>query len=596
MTVWSNHSFLFVGRHILSKICVGLIFVVLITSILLSLGAEPTHAASQTISFSARLKNANGGVVPDGYYNVSFRLYKQATNGTSIWSETYNDTNGANPGEDYRVRVVNGYLNVKLGSRQAFSESVNWQDDLWLTMNIGGTDQVADPNGIDWDGEMLPRVELTAVAHSLNSNAVGGKTADDLVQLGQGKQTDNSNNSSIFIDKVGSGNLVQLQASGQDVFTINSAGSLTLGSATDQTITVGEASEQNGGNLAISAGDGSNGGSLTLEGGSANGENGDGGNINIDAGAGSGTGNNGNISIGTINATDIVIGNTGSTTTIDGSLRTDTIDTSSEAGLLIGGENATSINLGQDTTLAEGKTLSVNGDMSIRSSSSNSDSAFKIQNFSGDNQLTVDTLNNRITVGSIDDVATLLTLDTKNTSEDPAGVNGAMYYNSDSSKFRCYEGEEWKDCITPLPVAKIAKTDTSSTTTSPIDVEDLSFTLTAKTKYYYKFILVHSAEHDTTGVGFGVTAPNSSVTNNWCSNTSPTLGATANFWGAYCGSGDAAATTAGSIGLGKDYTTTIEGYVETDEDAGSLQLRMKSESANKTTVKQGSFGILQIVQ
>src|SRR5690606_19376401 len=42
---------------------------------------------------------------------------------------------------------------------------------------------------------------------------------------------------------------------------------------------------------------------------------------------------------------------------------------------------------------------------------------------------------------------TLLVLDYKNTSGDPTGVNGAMYYNSNSNKFRCYENGDWRDCI-----------------------------------------------------------------------------------------------------------------------------------------------------
>lgn len=596
MTVWSSHPIVFAWKHILSKICIALIFVVIITTILLVYFVNSTQAASRTISFSARLKNASGGVVADGYYNVSFRLYQQSTNGSHIWSETYNDTNGAESGDDYRVRVINGYLNVKLGSRQAFEQNVNWEDDLWLTMNIGGTSQIANPDNIAWDGEMSPRIQLTAVPYALSSGAVGGKTANDLTQLGQGKQTDSSANSSIFIDKTGSGNLIQLQASGQDIFTINNTGSITLGSSSSQSISVGQASDQNGGDLAISAGDGTNGGSLSLEAGDASQTDGNGGDVNIDAGAGNGAGQNGAISLGVLNATTITIGNSNSTTIVDGSLQIDTIDTASEAELLIGGENASSITLGQDTTLADGKTLSINGDTTIKSSQIDSASAFKVQNLAGADQLTINTLDSQISIGTVDDLATLLVIDSKNTTGDPAGVNGAMYYNSDDSKFRCYENGAWKDCITPLPVAKVAKTDTSNSTATPIDVDDMSFSLDANTKYYYKFVIIHDTDDEEAGIGFGVTLPNSPASSNWCANTSPTLGATANFWGAYCGAGDASSTTDGTIGLGTNFTTTIEGYLETAEEAGTLQLRMKSESTNKTTVKSGSFGVLQIVQ
>jgi hypothetical protein len=59
-----------------------------------------------------------------------------------------------------------------------------------------------------------------------------------------------------------------------------------------------------------------------------------------------------------------------------------------------------------------------------------------------------------IQIGTIDGTGNLLILDEKNTGTDPTGVNGAMYYNSNAGKFRCFEGGtggtggSWKDCIT----------------------------------------------------------------------------------------------------------------------------------------------------
>ncbi len=42
----------------------------------------------------------------------------------------------------------------------------------------------------------------------------------------------------------------------------------------------------------------------------------------------------------------------------------------------------------------------------------------------------------------------LLALDVKSTTGDPAGFNGATYYNEFSGKFRCFEASGWKDCDT----------------------------------------------------------------------------------------------------------------------------------------------------
>lgn len=40
----------------------------------------------------------------------------------------------------------------------------------------------------------------------------------------------------------------------------------------------------------------------------------------------------------------------------------------------------------------------------------------------------------------------LLVLDSKNTTSDPSGTNGAMYYNSNDAKFRCYRNGVWEAC------------------------------------------------------------------------------------------------------------------------------------------------------
>jgi hypothetical protein len=41
----------------------------------------------------------------------------------------------------------------------------------------------------------------------------------------------------------------------------------------------------------------------------------------------------------------------------------------------------------------------------------------------------------------------MLALDVKNNLGDPAGIEGAMYYNTASNKFRCYQNTAWMDCI-----------------------------------------------------------------------------------------------------------------------------------------------------
>ncbi len=133
---------------------------------------------SSYLNFQARLLSASGAIVPDGSYNVEFKLYNVLSSSGSSqgsctgdaaceWTETYT---GANV-----VTVQNGYLSVNLGSNTAFPSTINWEQPQWLTMRIGGVG--GSPS---WDAEMSPRIQLTAlpyafVASQLANNAGGNR-------------------------------------------------------------------------------------------------------------------------------------------------------------------------------------------------------------------------------------------------------------------------------------------------------------------------------------------------------------------------------------------------------------------------------------
>ena len=60
--------------------------------------------------------------------------------------------------------------------------------------------------------------------------------------------------------------------------------------------------------------------------------------------------------------------------------------------------------------------------------------------------LGIDTINNRVNVGTGGASPSLFVVDTKNTAGDPTGVNGATYYNSNTNMSRCYVNSAWEDC------------------------------------------------------------------------------------------------------------------------------------------------------
>jgi len=109
-------------------------------------------ATSSTLNFQGRLLTNTGGMVPDGSYNIEFKIYDAATLGLNLWTE--NRTGGS------AVTVRNGYFSVYLGSVVPFGTSIPWDQDLWMTMNVNG------------DGEMTPRFKLTAVPYAFRAGAV----------------------------------------------------------------------------------------------------------------------------------------------------------------------------------------------------------------------------------------------------------------------------------------------------------------------------------------------------------------------------------------------------------------------------------------
>ncbi len=185
-----------------------------------------------------------------------------------------------------------------------------------------------------------------------------------------------------------------------------------------------------GGNLLLSAGSGSSGTT----------SNGAGGALTVSAGsAGTGTGTNaagGGVTIQGGNASTTGAGNAnGGTLTLDSGVKanagTSTID--------IGATNATTINYGSSTAT-----------VAHVFKSANTATAFQVQNASSINMFSVNTSALEVQIGSAttDATAVTLVLDSYSVAADPTGRNGAMYYNTNLSKFRCFEASAWKDCIT----------------------------------------------------------------------------------------------------------------------------------------------------
>jgi hypothetical protein len=122
------------------------IALMLILAASLSLAQVP-----RTISYQGVLTDANGTVVPDGNYNLTFKIYDTSSGGTPLWTEVQS------------VAVSKGIFSVILGSVAPINLPFNKPYYLGVTVGTGA--------------ELSPRIPLTSSGYSfraVNADSING--------------------------------------------------------------------------------------------------------------------------------------------------------------------------------------------------------------------------------------------------------------------------------------------------------------------------------------------------------------------------------------------------------------------------------------
>ena len=119
----------------------------------MSRGAEA--AIPKQINYQGKITNAADGTnVANGLYDIQFKIYDSASNGTLLWTETWNSGTS-------QVQVTNGVFSVKLGAWVPFGFDFT-SSSYYLTVNFNS------------DGEMLPRKQLLTAPFAFNANSLVG--------------------------------------------------------------------------------------------------------------------------------------------------------------------------------------------------------------------------------------------------------------------------------------------------------------------------------------------------------------------------------------------------------------------------------------
>jgi len=237
-----------------------IIFIAMSVAIVSVLFFRPTITYAATginpeLSFEGKIVTSSGINIPNGTYNMEFKIYSGGTStggGTLVWTEDY--LVGGSGG----VTFNSGTFQVNLGSVTPFGSSVNWNSyPLYLSMQIGNTSSCSITTTFQancgGDGEMTPYILLTATPYSMNSNELDGLASTAFGQLGANQSWTGNNT---FQSATNSTNAFQLQnSSGTNILTANTTnGRIGIGTSTPVSQLNVESSTYQSGQVIISDG------------------------------------------------------------------------------------------------------------------------------------------------------------------------------------------------------------------------------------------------------------------------------------------------------------------------------------------------------
>jgi hypothetical protein len=191
-----------------------------------------------------------------------------------------------------------------------------------------------------------------------------------------------------------------------------------------------------------------------------------------------------------------------------------------------------------------------------------------------------------ITLGTADANATLLVLDSKSGSGDPAVTNAGMYYNSTNNKFRCAQNSIWSDCISTFnTVTKTADQAATQSSTTFQNDSALVFAVAANTTYVFDAWIPVNDSNSLADLKYTFTTPASSTLSIM---TQYPTAATTNV---LCNITASAQTCANTTFNSAAHFIQVRGMVTVAGTAGNVQFQFAqntSQAASFPVIKKGA--------
>lgn len=160
------------------------------------------------MNFQGRLNDSTGAPMPNGTYNMRFRIYSVASGGTALWTET----KAVSASQGVTV-TTGGLFSTQLGSVTSLPANIfNTSSPLYLEVELP-TPGTATGSSPSWtEGAMSPRNPISSSPYAINSDLLDGL------------------DSSAFAQASGSANYIQNQSASPQAASLYISGTAQVGS------------------------------------------------------------------------------------------------------------------------------------------------------------------------------------------------------------------------------------------------------------------------------------------------------------------------------------------------------------------------------